>query len=61
MYRRDEKRTDVFEKPDVDITLGNPKCRWKRNTTTCVTRKQGRLRVCDARVSPEDSLSLRVS
>ena len=38
--RRDEKRTDVFDKPDVDITLGDPKCRWKGNTTVCLRRKQ---------------------
>jgi hypothetical protein len=38
MYRRDEKSTDVLEKPDVDITLGNSKCRWKGDITMCLTR-----------------------
>ena len=27
VYRRNEKHTDAFEKPDVDITLRNTKCR----------------------------------
>ena len=60
MYRRDEKRTDVLEKPDVDITLGNCKCRWKGDTKMCLTMKESRLSVCDARVGSEDFLSLRV-